>query len=273
MCSWRCGHGTYYSGVVDYSRGFSYITSMVDIEKMRRAGRLAADVLVFIEPYVVPGVTTDHLDKVCHDYILSRGAVPSSLNYKGFPKSVCTSVNHVVCHGIPSSKVLVEGDIINIDVAVTLDEHIGDNSKTFPVGKVGVKARKLIDLTYRAMMVGIEQIKPGANIGYIGLAIQTMVEQEGHSVVRDYVGHGVNTVYHDLPQVPHFWFGSPGPVMIPGMTFTVEPMVNVGGPEVKLLQDGWTVVTRDRSLSAQFEHTVLVTESGVEILTTPSPSQ
>jgi methionyl aminopeptidase len=240
---------------------------MTDISKMRAAGRLAADTLDYITPYVVPGVTTGELDKLCHDFIVERGGVPSSLNYKGFPKSICTSVNHVVCHGIPGDKKLVEGDIVNLDVAATLDEHIGDTSRTFGVGKIGVKAQRLLDVTQKAMYMGIEQVKPDAHIGYIGLAIQTYVESQGFSVVRDYVGHGVNTVYHDQPQVPHFWFGNPGPKMVPGMTFTIEPMVNVGKPDVKLLQDGWTVVSRDRSLSAQFEHTVLVTATGFEILT------
>lgn len=240
---------------------------MTDISKMRAAGRLAADTLDYITPHVVPGVSTEHLDKLCHDFIVERGGVPTCLNYKGFPKSICTSVNHVVCHGIPSNKILVEGDIVNLDIAATLDEHIGDTSRTFPVGKVGVKGQRLIEVTHKAMMMGIEQIKPDNHIGYIGLAIQTYVESEGFSVVRDYVGHGVNTIFHDQPQVPHFWYGNPGPKLTPGMTITVEPMVNAGKPEVKLLQDGWTVVTRDRSLSAQFEHTVLVTESGFEILT------
>jgi methionyl aminopeptidase len=235
---------------------------------MRKAGRLAAEVLDFIGPHVKPGVTTGHIDELCHDFITSHGAAPSPLGYHGFPKSICTSVNHVVCHGIPGDKRLEDGDIVNIDITVTLDGWHGDSSRMFWAGNVGVKARKLCDLTYEAMMRGIEAIRPGATVGDIGHAIQTMVEKERCSVVRDFCGHGLGRVFHDSPNILHYGSPGTGPVLKAGMFFTVEPMVNAGKWQVKMLADGWTAVTKDRSLSAQFEHSVGVTETGVEIFTT-----
>lgn len=248
---------------------FPSMTQLTDIAKMRVAGRLAADTLDYITPFVVPGVTTEHLDKLCHEFILSKGGIPTSLGYRGFPKSICTSPNHVVCHGIPSDKVLYEGDIVNLDVAVTVDDHIGDTSRTFAVGEVGVKAKRLMKATYDAMMEGIAVVAPGLQTNVIGATIQSFIENHypEYSIVKEYAGHGVNTTYHDWPTIPHYEADYKGATMIPGMTFTVEPMINVGKPETKILQDGWTVVTKDRSLSAQYEHTVLVTETGYEILT------
>jgi methionyl aminopeptidase len=237
-------------------------------EGMRKAGRLAAEVLDFITPHVVPGVTTDALDKLCHEFIVSHGAIPAPLNYRGFPRSICTSINHVVCHGIPGDRRLMEGDILNIDITVILDGWHGDTSRMFLVGdKVPLKARRLVDLTYEAMMLGIAQVKPGVRTGAIGHAIQTLVEGQRFSVVRDFCGHGIGRIFHDAPSILHFGTRDDGPVLQPGMFFTVEPMVNAGRFEVKILSDGWTAVTKDRSLSAQFEHTVGVTETGHEIFT------
>ena len=242
-------------------------------EGMRKAGRLAAEVLDFITPHVVPGVTTDALDKLCHEFIVSHGAIPAPLNYRGFPRSICTSINHVVCHGIPGDRRLMEGDILNIDITVILDGWHGDTSRMFLVGdKVPLKARRLVDLTYEAMMLGIAQVKPGVRTGAIGHAIQTLVEGQRFSVVRDFCGHGIGRIFHDAPSILHFGTPDDGPVLQPGMFFTVEPMVNAGRFEVKILSDGWTAVTKDRSLSAQFEHTVGVTPGGVEIFTL-SPKQ
>ncbi len=237
-------------------------------EGMRKAGRLAAEVLDFITPHVVPGVTTDALDKLCHEFIVSHGAIPAPLNYRGFPRSICTSINHVVCHGIPGDRRLMEGDIINLDITVILDGWHGDTSRMFLVGdKLPLKARRLVDLTYEAMMWGIAQVKPGVRTGAIGHAIQTLVEGQRFSVVRDFCGHGIGRIFHDAPSILHFGTPDDGPVLQPGMFFTVEPMVNAGRFEVKILSDGWTAVTKDRSLSAQFEHTVGVTETGYEIFT------
>lgn len=239
-----------------------------DFEGMRRAGRLAAEVLDFITPYVQPGVTTEALDRLCHDFIVDHGAVPAPLNYRGFPKSICTSVNHVVCHGIPSEeKRLSEGDSVNIDVTVILDEWHGDSSRMFPVGKVNRKTERLIATTYEAMMRGIAVIRPGATLGDIGHAIQTFAESKRCSVVQDFCGHGIGKVFHDAPNVLHYGNPGEGITLKEGMFFTVEPMLNLGKPDVKILGDGWTAVTRDRSLSAQFEHTVAVTKDGVEIFT------
>jgi methionyl aminopeptidase len=239
-----------------------------DFEGMRRAGRLAAATLDFITPHVRPGVTTDELDRLCHDFVADHGAISAPLNYRSFPKSICTSINHVVCHGIPGDRRLVEGDILNIDVTPILDGWHGDSSRMFFVGdKVGVKARRLVDVTYEAMMRGIAVIKPGLHIGAIGHAIQTVVEANRFSVVRDFCGHGVGRVFHDAPSILHYGKPADGPVMHEGMFFTVEPMVNAGRWEVKVLSDGWTAVTKDRSLSAQFEHTVGVTATGYEIFT------
>jgi methionyl aminopeptidase len=238
-------------------------------EAMRVAGRLAADVLDMIAPYIVPGVTTEELNARCHEYIVNvQGAIPAPLNYRGFPKSICTSVNHVVCHGIPSNdKRLKQGDIINVDVTVIKDGWHGDTSRMFAVGKISPAAQRLIDLTREAMWIGIRQVRPGARLGDIGAAIQEFVESNHLSVVREYCGHGIGRVFHEDPQVLHYGTRGRGLELKPGMTFTVEPMVNAGKRHVRLLPDGWTVVTKDHSLSAQWEHTVLVTETGYEVLT------
>jgi methionyl aminopeptidase len=235
---------------------------------MRRAGRLAAEILDYITDFVKPGVTTDELDRLCHDMTVARGAIPACLNYRGFPKTICTSVNHVVCHGIPSpDKILQDGDIINIDVTVILDGWHGDTSRMYYVGDVGVKARKLIDVTYEAMMRGIAVVKPGATLGDIGHAIQSFAEAQRFSVVRDFCGHGLGTIFHDAPSVLHYGEPGTGLVLREGMFFTVEPMINAGRWEVKILSDGWTAVTKDKSLSAQFEHSIGVTAGGYEIFT------
>jgi methionyl aminopeptidase len=239
-----------------------------DFQAMRKAGRLAAETLDFITSHVEPGITTEALDKLCHDFIVARKAIPAPLNYRGFPKSICTSINHVVCHGIPGPKKLSDGDIVNIDVTVILDGWHGDSSRMYPVGKVGVQAQRLIDVTYEAMMRGIEAAQPGATLGDIGYAIQSFAEKQRYSVVRDFCGHGIGKVFHDSPSVLHFGRKGTGPEIKPGMFFTVEPMINAGTWQVKILDDGWTAVTRDKKLSAQFEHTVGVTETGVEIFTT-----
>ncbi len=239
-----------------------------DFEGMRRAGQLAASTLDFIAPYVQPGLPTEELDRLCHEFIIKHGAVPAPLNYKGYPKSICTSVNHVVCHGIPGPKKLADGDILNIDVTVILDGWYGDTSRTYPVGEnVSIKARRLISVTYDAMMAGIAAVKPGATLGDIGHAIQTVAEGERFSVVRDFCGHGIGKTFHGPPSVLHYGERRTGSVLQPGMFFTIEPMINAGSWETKVLNDGWTAVTRDRSLSAQFEHTIGVTETGYEIFT------
>ena len=251
---------------VDDSRKIK-IHDAAAFEGMRKAGKLAAETLDFITPYVVPGVTTDELDRLCHGFIVDHGAIPAPLNYRGFPRSICTSINHVVCHGIPGPKKLAEGDILNIDITTILDGWHGDTSRMFLVGKVGVQAKKLVDATYEAMMLGIGEVKPGQTVGDIGHAIQTFAEGLGFSVVRDFCGHGVGRVFHDSPSILHFGRPKSGPILKPGMFFTVEPMINAGRYEVKILDDGWTAVTRDKKLSAQFEHTVAVTETGCEIFT------
>jgi len=238
-------------------------------EGMRKAGRLAAEVLDFITPHVVPGATTGELDTLCHEFILDHGAIPAPLNYRGFPKSICTSVNHVVCHGIPDEKKrLSDGDIINIDITVILDEWHGDTSRMFLVGeKVGVRAKKLVDTTYEAMMRGIAMVRPGVTLGDIGHAIQSFAEAQRFSVVRDFCGHGIGRIFHAPPSVLHFGEPGTGPRLVEGMFFTIEPMINAGKYHTKILQDGWTAVTKDRSLSAQFEHTIGVTADGHEIFT------
>jgi len=237
-------------------------------EGMRKAGRLAAETLDFITPHVQPGISTEELDRLCHDYIVGHGATPAPLGYKGFPKSICTSVNHVVCHGIPGDRRLVEGDILNIDVTVILDGWHGDTSRMFLLGdRIPIKARRLVDVTYEAMMMGIEAVKPGTPLRAIGTAIQRHAEAQRFSVVRDFCGHGVGKVFHDAPSVLHYDDGKDATILKPGMFFTVEPMINAGKYDVKILADGWTAVTKDRELSAQFEHTVGVTETGVEIFT------
>jgi methionyl aminopeptidase len=239
-----------------------------NFEGMRRAGRLAAEVLDLLVPLVQPGVTTAALDKVAYDYIIAHGALPACLGYRGYRHTVCTSINHVVCHGIPNDKPLRDGDIVNIDVTVILDGWHGDTSRMYPVGEVKRKAERLVEVTYESMMRGIAAVKPGATTGDIGHAIQSFAEaQEKCAVVRDFCGHGLGKVFHALPNIVHYGKPSGGIALKPGMFFTVEPMINLGGFGVKVLSDGWTAVTRDRSLSAQFEHSVGVTETGVEIFT------
>ncbi len=244
------------------------IKSPAEQDKMREAGRLAASVLDMIEPFVQPGVTTDELDKRCHDYIVEElRSVPANLNYRGFPKTICTSVNHVVCHGIPGDRKLKSGDIVNIDVTVIRDGFHGDTSRMYFVGSAPVMARRLSDACHEAMWRGIRVVKPGARLGDIGHAIQTYAESHNFSVVREYCGHGIGRVYHEDPQVLHYGKPGTGFELTTGMTFTIEPMINAGRRDVRLLPDGWTVVTKDQSLSAQWEHTILVTDVGFEVLT------
>lgn len=235
---------------------------------MRIAGKLAAEILDYIKDFIEAGVTTEKLNQLCHDKIVESGAVPAPLNYRGFPKSICTSINHVICHGIPGEKKLKNGDIINIDVTVIVDGWHGDTSRMYFVGKPSVKAKRLSQVAYDAMMLGIEQVKPGNTIGDIGFAIQNYVEANGFSVVRDYCGHGIGKVFHDAPNILHYGKKNSGTVLQEGMFFTIEPMVNAGSHETILNKhDDWTVTTRDKSLSAQFEHTMGVTKDGVEIFT------
>jgi methionyl aminopeptidase len=234
---------------------------------MRKAGKLASQVLDFITPHIQEGVTTEYLDKLCHDFIIDQKAIPAPLGYKGYPKSICTSVNHVVCHGIPGSKKLLNGDILNVDVTVILDGWYGDTSRMFSIGKPSVRAKKLIDVTYECLMYGIESVKPGATLGDIGHVIQTHAEKNGFSVVRDFCGHGIGQTFHTNPTVLHYGKPDTGLILEEGMFFTIEPMINAGRYEIKILSDGWTAVTRDRSLSAQFEHTIAVTNTGFEIFT------
>lgn len=237
-------------------------------DKMRVAGRLAADVLDMIGEHVQPGVTTGELDQICHCYIVeTQQAIPAPLNYRGFPKSICTSVNHVVCHGIPGERVLKSGDAVNIDVTVIKDGFHGDTSRMFFVGKTGVQAERLAQVAYEGMWLGIEQLAAGKHLGDIGQAIQQHVEKNRFSVVREYCGHGIGRVFHEDPQVLHYGTAGSGMELQAGMTLTVEPMVNAGKRHVRLLPDGWTVVTKDHTLSAQWEHTVLITQSGFEVLT------
>ncbi|MBK1701829.1 type I methionyl aminopeptidase [Thiococcus pfennigii] len=239
-----------------------------EVAKMRVAGRLAADVLDMIGEHVRPGITTGELDRLCHEYITQvQGAVPAPLNYRGFPRSICTSVNHQVCHGIPGEKVLKKGDILNIDVTVIKDGYHGDTSMMFAVGEPSIQARRLMQVTLEAMRVGIAQVRPGATLGDIGHAIQRFVEAQRFSVVREYCGHGIGREFHEDPQILHYGKPGTGLTLEPGMCFTIEPMVNAGKRFIKQLPDGWTVVTKDRSLSAQWEHTVLVTPDGHEVLT------
>jgi len=243
------------------------LKSRQEIEAMRPACRHAAETLQMIEPYIRPGITTDEINDIVHEYTIRHHAIPAPLNYHGFPKSVCTSVNHVVCHGIPSDKKLRDGDIINVDVTSIIDGWHGDTSKTFFVGTPKVRARKIVEVAKRALEIGIAQVRPGARLGDIGHAIQQYVEGEKCSVVREYCGHGIGRQFHEEPQVLHYGRPGTGIELQEGMVFTIEPMVNLGKAGVKLLRDGWTVVTRDRSLSAQFEHTLAVTTDGCEILT------
>jgi methionyl aminopeptidase len=245
------------------------IKTPAEIEQMRVAGRLAAEVLELLVPHVKAGVTTEELDAIAHDHIVGvQKAVPANVGYKGFPKTVCTSVNNVICHGIPSeAKVLKDGDIINIDVTVIKDGFHGDTSRMYVAGKPSVKAQRLVDVTREAMFRGIRTVRPGATLGDIGHAIQSFAESQRFSVVREYCGHGIGRIYHEDPQVLHYGQQGAGLKLEEGMTFTIEPMINEGARHTRLMPDGWTVVTRDKSLSAQWEHTVLVTADGVEILT------
>ena len=239
-----------------------------DLSRMRTAGRLTRDVLDMIGPHVQPGVTTLELDDLCHDFIVNTlDAVPAPLNYRGFPKSICTSVNHVVCHGIPGEKRLKRGDIVNIDITVIKDGFHGDASRMFTVGEPSILARRLIDTTKECLELGIAAVVPGARLGDIGSRIQACAESRGFSVVREYCGHGIGRGFHEDPQVLHYGTAGEGLEIVPGMTFTIEPMINAGKQHTRLLSDGWTVVTKDHSLSAQWEHTLAVTDSGVEVLT------
>ncbi|HVV68885.1 MAG TPA: type I methionyl aminopeptidase [Gammaproteobacteria bacterium] len=239
-----------------------------EIAKMRVAGRLAGEVLTMIGPYVQAGITTEELDKICHDYIVNvQQAIPAPLNYRGFPKSICTSVNHVICHGIPGNKKLKDGDIINIDVTVIKDGYHGDTSKMFCVGQASILAQRLVKVTQECLYLGIALVKPGTQLGDIGAAIQKHAEAQHFSVVREFCGHGIGKIFHEDPQVLHYGTKGTGMALQAGMTFTIEPMINAGKRFSKVLPDGWTAVTKDHSLSAQWEHTLLVTETGCEVLT------
>lgn len=267
----KCAIKHFDSGIMAIS-----IKNQQDIEKMRIAGRLAAEVLDFITPHVVHGVTTDQLDKLCHDYIVNvQKAIPAPLNYapdghRPYPKSICTSINQQICHGVPSDKALKNGDIVNIDITVIKDGYHGDTSRMFCVGEVSIQAKRLCDITYQAMWIGITKVKPGATLGDIGHAIQTFAEKSGYSVVREFCGHGIGKVFHEEPQVLHYGKPGTGLKLQAGMMFTIEPMINAGKRDIKQMPDGWTIVTKDRSLSAQWEHTILVTETGYEIMTLSS---
>ncbi|MCF6190727.1 MAG: type I methionyl aminopeptidase [Cocleimonas sp.] len=244
------------------------IKSADQIEKMRIAGKLAADVLDMIKPHVIAGITTDELDKICHEFIVDeQKAIPAPLNYHGFPKSICTSVNHQVCHGIPSNKKLKKGDVINIDITVIKDGFHGDTSKMFLIGKPNVATLRLSDVAQTALYIGINMVKPGVKLGSIGHAIQTYSEAQHYSVVREYCGHGIGEQFHEEPQVLHYGKADTGITLKEGMCFTIEPMVNQGKRHIKVLPDKWTVITKDHKLSAQWEHTLLVTADGVDILT------
>ncbi len=238
-----------------------------DFDGMRAAGQLAAATLDMITPHIRPGVSTREIDQLCHDFILGHGAIPATLGYRGYQHSSCTSINHVVCHGIPGDRRLIDGDVLNIDVTVVLNGWHGDTSRMYAAGTPSTRATKLMDVTHAALMRGVAAVKPGATLGDVGQAIQRYVEHHRFSVVRDFCGHGIGRRFHEAPNVLHFGRAGEGPVLRPGMFFTIEPMVNAGRPEVKVLDDGWTAVTRDRSLSAQFEHMVGVTDTGCEVFT------
>ncbi|NBW53320.1 MAG: type I methionyl aminopeptidase, partial [Betaproteobacteria bacterium] len=252
-----------------------------EIEKMRVAGKLASEVLDFITPFVKPGITTDEIDKLCHDYMVNvQNTIPAPLNYAPdghtpYPKSICTSINHQICHGVPGPKALKEGDIVNIDVTVIKDGFHGDTSRMFLLGETSIQAKRLCKLTYEAMWLGIQVVKPGAKLGDIGFIIQDFAEKNGFSVVREFCGHGIGKRFHEEPQVLHYGKPGTGLTLEAGMIFTIEPMINAGKRDIKQMPDGWTIVTKDRSLSAQWEHTILVTQNGYEVLTvsekTPSP--
>lgn len=249
-----------------------------EIEKMRIAGKLGSEVLDYIAPYVKAGVTTGELDKLCHDYIVNvQQAIPAPLNYAPpghipYPKSICTSVNHQICHGVPGDKVLKNGDIVNLDITVIKDGYHGDTSRMFCVGEASIQAKRLCEITYECMWLGIAKVKPGATLGDIGYAIQTYAEKNGFSVVREFCGHGIGKKFHEDPQVLHYGKPGAGMKLQAGMIFTIEPMINAGKRDIKQLGDGWTIVTKDHSLSAQWEHTVLVTETGYEVLTVSADS-
>lgn len=250
------------------------IKTATDIEKMRVACRLGSEVIDYITPFVKPGVTTEELDRLCHDYMVNvQGTIPAPLNYAPtgyapYPKSICSSVNHVICHGVPNDKPLKNGDIVNLDITVIKDGYHGDTSRMFLVGdNVANHAKRLCQVTLDCLWIGIEAVKPGAHLGDIGAAIQKYAEKAGYSVVREFCGHGIGLKFHEEPQVLHYGRAGTGPELKPGMIFTIEPMINAGKKEIKALSDGWTIITKDRSLSAQWEHTILVTETGVEVLT------
>ncbi len=249
------------------------IKTQEEIEKMRIAGRLAGEVLDYIAPFVKPGVTTDELDKLCHDYMVNvQGCIPAPLNYaphghQPYPKSICTSINHQVCHGVPGDKKLKNGDIVNIDITTIKDGWHGDTSRMFCVGETSIQAKRLCDITYDCMWLGIAQVKPGATLGDIGHAIQSYAEKNGYSVVREFCGHGIGKKFHEDPQVLHYGKPGTGQKLQAGMVFTIEPMINAGKRDIRQLGDGWTIVTKDHSLSAQWEHTVVVTKSGFEVMT------
>ena len=258
-----------------------HIKNFQEIEKMRVAGKLASEVLDFITPFVKPGITTDEIDKLCHDYMVNvQNTIPAPLNYAPdghtpYPKSICTSINHQICHGVPGPKALKEGDIVNIDVTVIKDGFHGDTSRMFLLGETSIQAKRLCKLTYEAMWLGIQVVKPGAKLGDIGFVIQDFAEKNGFSVVREFCGHGIGKRFHEEPQVLHYGKPGTGLTLEAGMIFTIEPMINAGKRDIKQMPDGWTIVTKDRSLSAQWEHTILVTQNGYEVLTvsekTPSP--
>ncbi|MBM5573150.1 type I methionyl aminopeptidase [Deefgea sp. CFH1-16] len=250
------------------------IKTAEEIEKMRVAGRLGSEVLDYITPFIQPGVTTEEIDRLCYEYMVNvQGTIPAPLNYCPpgyipYPKSICTSVNNVICHGIPNSKPLKNGDVVNLDITVIKDGYHGDNSRMYMVGdNVATHAKRLSQITFDCMWIGIDQVKPGARLGDIGAAIQKYAEKAGYSVVREFCGHGIGAVFHEEPQVLHYGKAGTGVELKPGMIFTIEPMINAGKREIKQMSDGWTIVTKDRSLSAQWEHTVLVTETGYEVLT------
>ena len=257
------------------------IKNSEDIKKMRVAGKLASEVLDYITQFIKPNITTEEIDRICHDYMVNeQKTIPAPLNYappghSPYPKSVCTSVNHQICHGIPGPKSLKKGDVVNIDITVIKDGYHGDTSRMFYVGEPSIQAKRLCEITYQSMWLGIKEVKPGAHLGDIGHAIQTYAESNGYSIVREFCGHGIGLVFHEEPQVLHYGQIGSGVELRPGMIFTIEPMINAGKRDIKMLPDGWTVVTKDRSLSAQWEHTILVTESSYEVLTvsegTPKP--
>ena len=255
-----------------------HIKNPQEIEKMRVAGKLASEVLDFITPFVKPGITTEEIDKLCHDYMVNvQNTIPAPLNYapdghSPYPKSICTSINHQICHGVPGPKALKEGDIVNIDITVIKEGFHGDTSRMFHVGETSIQAKRLCKLTYEAMWLGIEQVKPGAKLGDIGFVIQDFAERNGFSVVREFCGHGIGKRFHEEPQVLHYGKPGTGLTLEAGMIFTIEPMINAGKRDIKQMPDGWTIVTKDRSLSAQWEHTILVTQNGYEVLTVSDKS-